>query len=298
MTFILDDHIRRLESEGIYAPSLAEDPAEAMRAIRAAIPPAFTRLCKAVEAHEAGDEAPIRALMRERVGDRPDAILEGAAAVWLMRGMHMPIPYFTTLLNRHRERLKIGDARWYRRKGSWVYMHLNKNPRWELMRVLRRHPGSPYKRLRAEAPEAVKQAEFEGYCFDVDLLRPVDRLLVRAYKGLPDTGRRVENEHGIEQAKEEPLDLAPKVREVEDQEHDRDHEPWLEAFARAERERRRDRLSKEHTPKEQEILEFLRHRCKTHKGGLTPEQAIAAEFGIAASTARVHVRNLMQKRGA
>ncbi len=65
MAIIVADVKQQLENEGSYAPSLAEDPAEAMRAIRAVIrrkAPAFTRLCEAIEAYVTGDEAPVRTL--------------------------------------------------------------------------------------------------------------------------------------------------------------------------------------------------------------------------------------------
>ena len=69
---------------------------------------------------------------------------------------------------------------------------------------------------------------------------------------------------------------------------------------RLERKRQRDRdnKSKQLTPKEREIVDFLRYEYRYEKGGPTARQAVASAFGIAYSTAQVHIRNISGKFSA
>lgn len=254
-----------------------------------------------------GDHVCAKELIEAFVGRPLDTILAEAygAETWVdltdwQRGI---LPAFVWFLDYHKERMGTESKEWYKKRAKYVASGLKKRDDQDLMRSLR-IPGEGreqrLERLMRELPGAVMMEEANGY-FGCFILGPVERRIIKDNRLLRDTRKKPEpgweggstdrivslenGDSGLHGGHAHHADPSP-----EDQ--------FLESFAEMEHERRRDHDSKKFTPTEQRIAEFLRHEYAYRDGGPTPEQAIAFKFGLADSTARVHIKNMKDKFSA
>ncbi len=271
------------------------------------IPPEMEAALEIARAVRDGDEGRARQLIEAFVGRPLDPILTEAygAETWaeLTDWESGMLPALVWFLEYHGERMKTEPNKWYKERTEYVYHKLKKLDDRDLVRLLKREDegrAERLERLRGELPGAIMAAETQGY-FGRYVVRPVERRIIKDNRLLRDTRKKIEPswEGG---STDKIVALPQDARGLYgERAHRADASPedqYLEAFAEMEKERRRDRDSDRFTKTENRIAEFLRHEYAHPEGGPTPEQAIALEFGLANSTARVHVKNMKDKFSA
>ena len=268
------------------------------------LPPEHIECIRALGALEEGDEAPFWHFVEKQLGRPPDdLLLEVLDRYFLPHGRRLPSWVFVRLLDHHRRRLTYAKPeRWYDWLAGQVYLRLRKTPEHRLMLSLQGYPASPYARLKMELPKAVAIAEREGFFggyfgnprswHNEFMLGDVERQIVHANRPLRDTRKR-------QKRGDDEWDTVVSLEMLGEQDRKQflaapDFEEEFASLEDERLERRRDELSKKLSPKEQELIHFIRRVYDQKKHGDSLVDAAAYHLGKAPSTVRVQIHQITQ----
>jgi hypothetical protein len=269
------------------------------------LPPENIECIRALGALEEGDEAPFWHFVEKQLGRPPDDLLLGVLdRYFLPHGRRLPSWVFVRLLDHHRRRLTYAKpGEWYDWLAGEVYLRLRKTPGRRLMASLQGYPVSPYEILKIELPKALAIAESEGLFggylgnprswHNEFMLGDVERQIVHANRPLRDTRKR--QKRGDDERWDAVVSL--EVLSGEERKQFLAAPDLEEEFANLENERwerRRDELYKKLSPKERELIHFLRRVYDQEKHGDSPVDAAAQHLGKAPSTVRVQMHQITQ----